>query len=505
MSESKDGRALGAVKGGLQKSINRMIERKEEVPQAKWDELKAAGDAIAREKDRRRRNKAELKKRLKAGATNSIRPPDDFPQDDESDEAEEGGTPGTPSSIKAAPNSLTQGSVTKASEKPRKRKRTLLEEHLEFEDDKDTLESVPSVLKMAKKGDHYERPIDVPVTIVLPNGECVEILAAQKRSDLDSTFWKVVGQHAASSAKFAPGINASARTEDATGLKVSAAVLPSLLGESGVLRYGTEEERITKQDYKAFLLRLSQNLAKLIAKANKAQISNDNRMTRERVSTDVLLSEEDETKTIPMKDHNALMNGQRKFLLSAVENVREQLVFHGVAISNMAEQAVKRHWETSAMMLALSESVTKKQISMKKSAKEPGGIFDPDVQEFDHLTPLMVRQAGAHQCACPKCKPGFVEAIVNRAEAEAGVAYERKVTMDAQVDIYQAAVEKYRDEAEKAAFEEVQRDLKAEVEKEVVERYEAGLRQQFEKEWAEKKRAEVEAELQEALIAKLRK
>lgn len=29
---------------------------------------------------------------------------------------------------------------------------------------------------------------------------------------------------------------------------------------------------------------------------------------------------------------------------------------------------------------------------MKKSASEPGGIFDPEVQEFDHLTPLMVRK-----------------------------------------------------------------------------------------------------------------
>ena len=42
-------------------------------------------------------------------------------------------------------------------------------------------------------------------------------------------------------------------------------------------------------------------------------------------------------------------------------SVRKQLVVHGIAISNMAEQAIKRHWEVSMMMLALSQSVKKKR------------------------------------------------------------------------------------------------------------------------------------------------
>ena len=65
-----------------------------------------------------------------------------------------------------------------------------------------------------------------------------------------------------------------------TDLKVSAALLPFLLGGDRRLKYVDDNSRISKTTSKAFLERLSPNINAMLATRNKDFISNEQPMTR---------------------------------------------------------------------------------------------------------------------------------------------------------------------------------------------------------------------------------
>ena len=94
-----------------------------------------------------------------------------------------------------------------------------------------------------------------------------------------------------------------------------------------------------KAEYKPFLDRLAYNLNTLITNKNKTSISNENPMTRDRISK-TLMNEDEESATITMKEHAAMINAQHAYLLSVVETTRRQLVTHSTAISNLAEKTI---------------------------------------------------------------------------------------------------------------------------------------------------------------------
>ena len=99
-------------------------------------------------------------------------------------------------------------------------------------------------------------------------------------------------------------------------------LLPSLLGESGELKYSEGMDRITRQDYKPYLERIIQSANALITNKSKATITHDTPMTRERAARTMVGDCEG---SITIDERPKLMSPQYSFLVNSVEAARHKL------------------------------------------------------------------------------------------------------------------------------------------------------------------------------------
>lgn len=135
---------------------------------------------------------------------------------------------------------------------------------------------------------------------------------------------------------------------------------------------------------------------------------------------------------------------------------------------------------------------------------ETASLFSSDKQEFENLTPLMLRPIKAHKCLCPDCSPEYAEDTQDQARKEARTIYERSVATEARVELYEAAVSKYKEDANALALDNIREEVKSGVRKEVIADYEKGLRADLERQWTEEKRIAMKKEVQESLLARMR-
>ena len=365
-------------------------------------------------------------------------------------------------------------------------------------------------------------------------------------------------------------IDAPSNTVDTTELKVAAALLPSLLGEEGTMKYVDDKGRVSKTSYGPLLERIAYNVSAMIANRNKAQISNDKPMTRERIA-DGLMNGDERMATITMAEHSGMMKAQRALLLGAVEVTRKQLVNHGIAVSNLAEKTFNQRKDILGLATELSKTIelkeggsstgvstdvdpsgpatlpkeeewiglVKKNLGGSALEEEDGleqgtskqgtadqgtpqqinapkgtAFLDPSTQRFkETLTPLMLRSIEAHECLCSSCSPDYVDTLTEAATEQAQAEYERRIGVEAKVGIYEAAVERYRKEAEKLALQQVRERYKGEAEKvafqkireevkeelraEMVGSYREELKAEFEAEWNKDKKAVTREEVQD--------
>lgn len=75
----------------------------------------------------------------------------------------------------------------------------------------------------------------------------------------------------------------------------------------------------------------------------------------------------------------------------------------------------------------------------------------------------MLKQIKAHECLCEKCEPDYVDHVFDQARITAQEDYEKSIASKVKVDLYDAAVAKYKEEAESIAMKDVRRELKEEL------------------------------------------
>ena len=66
----------------------------------------------------------------------------------------------------------------------------------------------------------------------------------------------------------------------------------------------------------------------------------------------------------------------------------------------------------------------------------------------------MLKFIKAHDCLCVNCNPDFIDEVYEQAHMEAQAAYEMSVSGEAKQQLYDAAIKKYKGEAESLAVRE---------------------------------------------------
>ena len=306
----------------------------------------------------------------------------------------------------------------------------------------------------------------------------------------------------------------NAATMDAIDMKVSAALLPLLLGTDGILRYDNDGDRVAKANYKSFIERISYNVSTMIANRGTTEITNDRPMTRERIARD-LMNSDDRTPYITMEEHSTMMNAQQTSLLGTVEVMRRLLVAHGIVISNLAERTLTQRWEISCIATQLLNTIEKKdaiqqdaaqqdavrqdaaqQDAVRQDAAQQGAIdpsaidpkstetfFDPASQKFnDTIAPIILKVIDAHECLCATCNPDFKGNMYADAHNEAQAEYEKGVSNEAKRQLYKDAIHKFRDEVESAAVREIRQQVRKELKGEIILEYRESLKKKIEEE-----------------------
>ena len=88
-------------------------------------------------------------------------------------------------------------------------------------------------------------------------------------------------------------------------------------------------------------------------------------MTRDRIVS-AIMNKDDRAVTITMAQHSAMMSAQYVFLTNAVETTLRQLVRHLITISNMAEQAIQKHWQLLCLISVLRKTIREKNRALKE-------------------------------------------------------------------------------------------------------------------------------------------
>ena len=193
MVNKLDKRALGAKKGGIEKSIITLQEAGKPVPKGKQEELERLNKEMARIDEGSLKQKGDegssKQGTSKKGTSNQSTPQQGASQQKASQKAK------ATSKVKAElkDESLFQDDYSSSHKgKKHKRKKTMLSNELDFEPMGDSSKALSAVIATPKQGSSYEETIQLPLVVHLADGKTFEIEADQKRSEQDKSFWAKV-------------------------------------------------------------------------------------------------------------------------------------------------------------------------------------------------------------------------------------------------------------------------------------------------------------------------
>ena len=416
-------------------------------------------------------------------------------------------------------------------DRPGKRRKNMLEEGLEFDIEEDAEKMPSTMVATEKRSAAYHKTIEMPVVVQL-GGQAFIFEAGQNLGTQSQTYWNKVKEMLKVIDRHTPEVDKVPNMLDATGREVSAALLPCLLGQDGRMRYTDDGGKVNQKLYKPFLERIARNVNCMLAnpKQFKAQITNDRPMTRDRLARESM-NQDLESTTITMREHYDMMNSQHTSLLSIVEVVRRQLVNHGIAISNLAQNINHDLWELHSIAKELVKTIEAKEKSDNQNSevqkydkpqaygaksdnskadgaksdnskadgakpdnsREEGvggssAFFDPATQSFRReLNPLMLKLVHGHQCLCMNCASGYSDVLEAKAEETVDKRYEASINSSVRMDLYNTALHRHREKSDAAAYQKFREEVKVEVEAEYVREKKA----KYEQEWAEAREAEV--------------
>ena len=84
------------------------------------------------------------------------------------------------------------------------------------------------------------------------------------------------------------------------------------------------------------------------------------------------------------------------------------------------------------------------------------------------MTPLIPKYIKVYECLCVAYHPDFAEEICYQVPTETWNVYENSVSTEARVDLYNATLDKYKDEAETAALQNIRKEVREESKSEVI-------------------------------------
>ena len=131
---------------------------------------------------------------------------------------------------------------------------------------------------------------------------------------------------------------------------------------------------------------------------------------------------------------------------------------------------------------------------LNKDVDLGSALFPPDGMDLSNASKVAIIKSN-------------VTGAYDQAQAEAEKFLEHAITTEARLDLYNAAVKRYKEEVDAAALEKIQDEMRDQIRKEVVAEYQGELKAQFEQQLTDDRKAAMKKEVREeyeAMLSRMR-
>lgn len=267
---------------------------------------------------------------------------------------------------------------------------------------------------------NHQAPRETLVIIQGDNHQAFQFTTQYDPHQDAKLFWQVL---AAQVRKLEPILSehnfGSIEPEDIEMLRLGAQVIPGLLGRDGRLNYAQPEQRITKTDYKPYLLMVRENLQRLITneKADKAATKGKDPFNYRGVARELQAGLRKDH-LMPTTEHIQALGAQTAFYTAAMETIRREQAVYGVTISNLAHQLKHERVQLSSIA-SYVRTFIEKHLPSTTDPTDP----NPLNVKCPTLPRIFLQAVEGHECRCYTCNPEFQQALQDQAAENAARDY----------------------------------------------------------------------------------